>query len=45
MAGWFPDRGCDDFYTAVWEDEAIAAQLEARLTDAGALAVLQLVAS
>jgi hypothetical protein len=31
MAGWFPDRGCDDFYSAVWQEQPIRAELEKRL--------------
>lgn len=36
MARWYPDRGCDDFYRAVWKDAAIAEKLESRLKAIGA---------
>ncbi len=41
QAGWFPNRIGDDFYRAVWDDLAIASELEARLATSGALAVAQ----
>jgi len=31
MAGWFPDRGCDDFFAALWQEPAIRRELERRL--------------
>ena len=35
MAKWFGDRGCEDFYSAIWEDPDIAKHLEALLTETG----------
>lgn len=36
FAGWFAEHGCDDFFRAVWRDEAIARELETRLRTSGA---------
>jgi hypothetical protein len=36
MAGWYADKNCDDFYQAVWRDDAVAHQLRARLEASGA---------
>lgn len=36
MAGWYADKNCDDFYQAVWRDEAVAQELRARLDRSGA---------
>jgi len=41
MAGWYAERGCEGFYRAVWEDPAVAAQLEDRLRKAGAWRVAE----
>lgn len=41
MAGWYADRGCESFYQAVWEDPAIAAQLEKRLKEANSWNLIQ----
>jgi hypothetical protein len=27
MAGWHPERGCEDFYKAVWEDLLVRERL------------------
>jgi hypothetical protein len=35
MAGWFPERGCDNFYSALWDDAKIAANLKSLLESAG----------
>lgn len=45
MAGWYADHGCEDFYTHVWRDESIVAELEARLRAAGTWAAIEQVAS
>jgi len=45
QAGWFPHRAGDDFFRAVWQDEAIAAQLEKRLAANGAWAIAQALAA
>jgi hypothetical protein len=31
MAGWYAEHGCDAFYANIWQDTAIANQLELRL--------------
>lgn len=36
MAGYYPDAACDEFYQALWREEAIAAALERRLAATGA---------
>lgn len=36
MAGWFATHNCDDFYQALWRDDAIAQALVERLTSSGA---------
>lgn len=36
MAGWFAEHGCEDFFRRLWEDDAVAAQLEKRLREIGA---------
>lgn len=35
MAGWFSGRYSEGFFEAIWEDAAIAAQLETRLVACG----------
>lgn len=41
MAGWYADRGCEDFYRAVWSDSKVVAELEARLRESGAWRVVE----
>ena len=36
MAGWYADRGCDNFFHAVWEDERIVVHLIKYLKASGA---------
>lgn len=36
MAGWFADAGCERFYEAIWRDESLVRELEARLRALGA---------
>jgi hypothetical protein len=35
MAGWYADQGCDAFYSLLWEDAAVASELEALLRASG----------
>ena len=42
MAGWYSDRGCENFFAALWEDPAIVEQLESRLEQSGALRITKL---
>ncbi|MBI4567936.1 MAG: hypothetical protein HY719_06005 [Planctomycetes bacterium] len=41
MAGWFTDHGQGDFYSAIWRDDLVAAQLQTRLEKTGAWAVAE----
>ncbi len=41
---WDADHGCTDFYTNVWRDEAVAAELEKRLHALGGWGVLKALA-
>jgi hypothetical protein len=36
MAGWYAEYGCDAFYSNLWNDPKVAAELEARLRSSGA---------
>ncbi len=36
MAGWYGEQGCEAFYKLLWEDDAIAGQLESLLRASGA---------
>jgi hypothetical protein len=36
MAGWYADKGCDDFYQALWRDDAVIPHLRSRLEASGA---------
>jgi hypothetical protein len=36
MAGWYAERGCEAFYSRLWEDPLIAKELEQRLHASGA---------
>ncbi len=35
MAGWYPDRGCEAFFEALWQDDALAEALRTRLEATG----------
>ena len=41
MAGWFAEKGCDDFLQAIWRDEKIARELETILTKNGSLELIR----
>lgn len=41
MAGWAAGAGCQDFYTKVWDDVAIATALQSRLTAINAWSIAQ----
>ena len=41
MAGWYSDAGCDTFLQRVWDDRAIAAQLEGRLRQTEAWSIIE----
>jgi hypothetical protein len=45
MAGWYAGHGCEDFYTNLWRDAAIVAELEKRLRTSGAWQIAEMVAS
>jgi hypothetical protein len=36
MAGWYAERACENFYSSLWDDPAIAQELKARLQVSGA---------
>ncbi|MCK4340864.1 MAG: hypothetical protein KAY37_03980 [Phycisphaerae bacterium] len=36
MAGWYAQRGCNDFYRALWSDPKVVSELESRLKASGA---------
>lgn len=36
LAKWYGDHGCDDFFRAIWRDDAVRRELEARLHASGA---------
>jgi len=44
MSGWYAEHGCDAFYTLVWEDAAVAEELESRLRQAGAWRIAEALA-
>jgi len=44
MAGWYAQRGCQDFYKAVWEDGPVVNELRSRLTQCGAWRIAQALA-
>jgi len=40
MAGWYSERGCENFFSALWEDDpAIARELASRLEQSGAMRI------
>ncbi|MGV3721253.1 MAG: hypothetical protein ACO1SX_10135 [Actinomycetota bacterium] len=41
MAGWYAIHGCDSFYSMLWEDPSVAAELRTRLEGSGAWAVIE----
>ncbi len=45
MAGWYADFGCEAFYSNLWNDPRVAAELEARLRSSGAWQTAALLAS
>lgn len=44
MAGWYAPHGSFDFYRTLWDDPAIAVQLESRLRASGAWAIAEALA-
>lgn len=40
MAGWHAEMGCDAFYSCLWDDAMIQAELQSRLRNSGAWAVI-----
>ncbi len=45
MAGWYAEHGCEDFYTNLWRDPKVVADLESRLRLSGAWQIAETVAS
>lgn len=44
MAGWHAEQGCAEFYSQVWRDEKVAAELYARLERSGAWRIAEALA-
>ena len=44
MAGWYADHGCDAFYSALWEDQNVVAELKPRLVECGAWRIAEMLA-
>lgn len=44
MAGWYSQYGCEAFYQLLWQDGAVAAELESRLRACGAWRVAEALA-
>jgi hypothetical protein len=36
MAGWYAEHGCEAFYSNLWKDTGVVAELNARLQSSGA---------
>jgi hypothetical protein len=36
MAGWYAEHGCEAFYSNLWNDPRVVAELESRLRSSGA---------
>jgi hypothetical protein len=45
MAGWYSEYGCDAFYSHLWNDPIVVAQLEPRLRASGAWQIAETLAS
>ena len=45
MAGWYAEHGCEAFYSSLWNDVRVVAELESRLQAAGAWQIATAVAS
>ena len=43
MAGWFAEKGCDEFLQAIWRDENIALELEAILKANGSQELIDMI--
>jgi hypothetical protein len=44
MAGWYADQGCEAFYSCLWTDTPVVAQLESRLRASGAWRIAEALA-
>lgn len=40
MAGWYASMGCEAFYSTLWDEQPVAAELEKRLRATGAFALV-----
>jgi hypothetical protein len=45
MAGWYAEHGCEAFYTNLWHDARVRAELEARLRSSGAWHIAETLAT
>jgi len=44
MAGWYAEKGCDAFYSNLWNDGLVAAELKSRLQSSGAWQIAETLA-
>jgi hypothetical protein len=45
MAGWYAEQGCEAFYSNLWNEPQVAAELSARLRVSGAWQIAAMLAS
>jgi hypothetical protein len=45
MAGWYSDSGCDAFYSNLWNDPKVVAELRSRVQSSGAWRIAEALAS
>lgn len=45
MAGWAADKGCEAFYSGLWSDPQVVAELQARLAKTGAWRIAEQIAA
>jgi hypothetical protein len=45
MAGWYAEHGCESFYSNLWNDAAVARELETRLRLSGAWQIVEAMAT
>jgi hypothetical protein len=45
MSGWYAEHGCEAFYSNLWNDPRVVAELDARLRSSGAWQIVVMLAS
>jgi hypothetical protein len=45
MAGWYAENGCEAFYSKLWTDSKVVAELQSRLLSSGAWRIAELLAT